>query len=140
MTTSSCEKFNVTVANREKIPCNKVVESGQWLMGGRKFSADLNVIPLGGYDIILGVKWMKTVSPVTFDFFDQKISINWNKEKLTLSQESSSPRITIVPEVNQGFSLKSEEVYLLVQLTNIEGDEKEGEISSEKLKKLVDSY
>lgn len=93
MTTSSCEKFNVTVANGEKIPCNKVVEYGQWLMEGRKFSADLNVIPLGGYDIILGVKWMKTVSPVTFDFFDQKISINWNKEKLTLSQELVVPEL-----------------------------------------------
>lgn len=140
LATISCDEFNVTVANGEKLHCNKKVESGQWSMEGRSFNTTLNVIPLGGYDIILGVSWMKSVSPITFDFYNQSISINWNKERLTLRQESSCPKITLIPEVNQGFSHSNEQVYLLVLVTEVEKERTGEELNSERVRNLIEEY
>lgn len=75
--TRTCNPFNVNVANGEKLVCDTKSNSVSWRMAGRTFNADMNVITLGGYDLILGVKWMQTISPITFDFSAGHITINW---------------------------------------------------------------
>ncbi|KAL8135097.1 hypothetical protein AgCh_009933 [Apium graveolens] len=117
--TRSCDKFNVTVANGDKIPCSRMVEYAKWTMDGRNFNTNLNVIPLGGYD---------------------KININRKNERVTLSQETTSPRISVVSEVKQGFGHNNEEVYMLIQLTKVEEDEKDAVVNSYKVKELIESY
>lgn len=42
------------------------MESIPWQMVGQKFEANLNVIPLGGYVMVLGVEFKETMSPVVF--------------------------------------------------------------------------
>lgn len=37
-------------------------------MQGHKFTVDVQVLKLGGYDMVLGVDWLTGISPVTFDF------------------------------------------------------------------------
>ena len=38
------------------------------MMQGNEFKVDLRILELGGCDIVLGVDWMRMVSPLTFDF------------------------------------------------------------------------
>lgn len=73
---SPSQAFNVTVANVEKLQCCSTFESATWSMANKFFTTTTNVIPRGGHDIILGVKLMKTVSPLTFDFVNGSITIN----------------------------------------------------------------
>jgi len=40
----------------------------KWLMSGQEFSANLQILKLGGCHVVLGVDWMKSVSPLVFDF------------------------------------------------------------------------
>lgn len=65
------------------------------------FTSEMNVIPLGGYDIILGVKWMTTVSPVTFDYKDHSILINWKDQKIKLQQSAKTTTIQLIPDADE---------------------------------------
>lgn len=56
--TNPCSAFDITVANGEKVRCETVLDEVKWQMSNHTFTSEMNVIPLGGYDIILGVKWM----------------------------------------------------------------------------------
>lgn len=72
--TSPCSPSNM-VANGEKITCFAVIKPVKWTMSGEAFAVNMSVIPLGGYDIILGVQWMTQVSSVTFDYSQGRITV-----------------------------------------------------------------
>lgn len=121
MVTSPCS-FNIAVANGKKLQCKDTVDSVCWNMAGREFKDTMHVIPLGGYDIILVVKWMRSVSPLTFDFSRKNILINGNSERLELFQESRIPEIKVISSIMKNFKVGSEELYFLVQVNNIDDD------------------
>ncbi|XP_074346537.1 uncharacterized protein LOC141685327 [Apium graveolens] len=76
----------VDMANGQRMQCATEINRVSWTMSDHAFHCKMNVIPLGGYDLILGVKWMATVSPVTFDYQQNNILINWQGERLQLQQ------------------------------------------------------
>lgn len=76
--------LSVTVANGSKMYNNYKSVGFKWLMQGEEFSTDLRILELGGCDIILGVDWMRTVSPLTFDFNKLEVTLDLKGRKLTL--------------------------------------------------------
>lgn len=128
LTTQTCKPFKVTVANGEQLQCNSMMESVEWSMADKKFTSPMNIIPLGGYDIILGVQWMRSVSPVIFDFFKGSITINWKQERIELFSDDKILKIVTVPAVNKELKHNEDVVYFLVQITKKEKD-KEGQPS-----------
>lgn len=128
--TDPCSTFQVIVANGEHIPCSNFIESVQWTMAGEDFKASANVIPLGGYDLILGDDWMSMVSPVTFDYTNETITIKLNEKRVILQQ--SCPTAKVQVQLN-GSNVKQsqEEAYFLVQISVVENT-----LSSEKFTKL----
>ena len=59
-------------------------------MQGERFEADLRLLQLGGCDVVLGVDWMKEVSPISFDFNRMEVSFDKEGRKMTLSGEKES--------------------------------------------------
>ena len=55
-------------------------------MQGEKFETDLRLLQLGGCDVVLGVDWMKGVSPISFDFNKMEVSFENEGRKMTLSK------------------------------------------------------
>ena len=53
-------------------------------MHGKEFEADLRLLKLGGYDIVLGVDWMKEVSPISFDFNKMEVTFEKDGKRRTL--------------------------------------------------------
>jgi len=53
-------------------------------MQGEQFVTDLRLLKLGGCDIVLRVDWMKTISPISFNFNKLEVSFDRNGNKLTL--------------------------------------------------------
>ena len=53
-------------------------------MLGEPFEANLRLLGLGGCDAILGVDWMKEVSPISFDFNRMEVSFEKGGRRLTL--------------------------------------------------------
>jgi len=48
------------------------------------FEADLRLLKLGGYDVVLGVDWMKQVSLINFDFNRMEVTFEKGGKKMTL--------------------------------------------------------
>lgn len=58
----------VKVADGNKIGVHAKVEKFCWNIQGTTFQSDIMVIPLGGFDMVLGVQWLKQFGPITWDF------------------------------------------------------------------------
>jgi len=66
--------LSVTIANGNKMYSNSRCVEFCWKMQGHEFMADLQILKLGGCDIVLGVDWRRTISPIIFDFYKLEVT------------------------------------------------------------------
>ena len=57
----------------------------KWMMQGYEFTTNLGILKLGGCHIVLGVDWMKMVSPLIFDFNELEVTFELGGKRLTLT-------------------------------------------------------
>ena len=57
-------RLTAIVANGERITCPGVIRAAPVSVDGTDFSIDLFVMPLAGYDLVLGTQWMATLGPI----------------------------------------------------------------------------
>jgi hypothetical protein len=55
------------VANGERVACPGVLRQAPVIINGMEFHVDLYVMPLAGYDVVLGTHWMATLGPIVWD-------------------------------------------------------------------------
>lgn len=65
----------VVVANGERMPCVGFSAGTPIAIESEDFAVDLCVIPLGGYDIVLGTQWLATLGPILWDFGQLSMSL-----------------------------------------------------------------
>jgi hypothetical protein len=53
----------VKLANNDTLLCDQWIPSLTWSLQGEQFHTPILVLPLGAYDAILGVDWLKRHSP-----------------------------------------------------------------------------
>jgi len=71
--------LKVTVANGERVPCLGVFRNTAFAINGEPFAADLFVLPLAGYDIVLGTQWLAALGPILWDFGTLTMSF-WRRD------------------------------------------------------------
>jgi hypothetical protein len=64
-----CPRLTATVANSEKITCPGVIRDALVTLHGTTFHVDLFVMPLAGFDLVLGAQWLGTLGPIVWDAF-----------------------------------------------------------------------
>jgi hypothetical protein len=57
-------RLTATVANGERISCPGVLRQAPIVIGGLEFRVDLFVMPLAGYDVVLGTNWMAPLGDI----------------------------------------------------------------------------
>ena len=57
-------RLTATVANGEKVTCPGVLRQAPITIDDNEFRVDLFVMPLAGYDLVLGTQWMATLGPI----------------------------------------------------------------------------
>ena len=60
-------RLTATVANGERIACPGVIRQAAVLIDNRAFNVDLYVMPLAGYDVVLGTHWMATLGDIVWN-------------------------------------------------------------------------
>ncbi|WVZ51820.1 hypothetical protein U9M48_002928 [Paspalum notatum var. saurae] len=60
--------LSVGVANGDRLPSTGVCRNTRITIGEELFDIDLYVIPLDGYDLVLGCDWLRTLGPILWDF------------------------------------------------------------------------
>jgi len=61
-------RLTATVANGDKVPCPSVLRQAPLVIDDLAFAADLFVMPLAGYDLVLGTQCMESLGRLTWDF------------------------------------------------------------------------
>ena len=63
-----CLDLKVTVANSDSIQSTEVCQKVPMLIGNEEFTIDIFVIPLAGYELVLGFQWLRTLGSISSDF------------------------------------------------------------------------
>jgi hypothetical protein len=59
--------LTATVANGERIACPGVLRRTPMIIDGLEFQVDLFIMPLAGYDVVLGTNWMAPLGDITWN-------------------------------------------------------------------------
>jgi len=100
-TTSKTTLLVVMVANGNVMLCETHSPAFTWFMQSYEFKANLRVLKLDRYDIVLGVDWLKKYFPVLFDFIQLRLSFKKDGIMIELkgiSQVSNLQMITTLKE------------------------------------------
>lgn len=107
--------LSVTVASRQiSINYSKYPQFTSE-MHDRPLTTNLRVLQLGGYDLILGVDWMKGFTPIVFDFDKYKLSLGKGLHKVDflIIKDKASLRMIIFAKSQK---LMKTKVQFLVKL------------------------
>lgn len=66
--------LRVVVANGDKVSSGGIARQIQFQIAGEPFTMDALAIPLEGFDIVLGVQWLRSLGPILWDFNNLCIS------------------------------------------------------------------
>jgi uncharacterized membrane-anchored protein YitT (DUF2179 family) len=58
------------VAGGTKLVSQYMVKNFQWQIQGVLFTADVMLLPLGGCELVLGVRWLSTLGTISWNFQD----------------------------------------------------------------------
>jgi hypothetical protein len=76
-------------------------------IGGTSFPADLYVMPLAGYDVVLGTRWLAVLGPIVWDFSNRAISFTYQGRAFCW-RGLASPRASVVSTTTASSSLLEE--------------------------------
>jgi hypothetical protein len=111
------QPVKVQVANGELITCTHELKNQLWGIQGYTFSSTLKIIPLKGYDIILGMDWLSQYSPMEIHWVERWIKFQYNKHEVVLHGISSATQLGPPVSNNQLVALeKTNSLLYLVQL------------------------
>jgi hypothetical protein len=65
------------VTNGERVACVDIIHDAPLTIGGASFPADLYVMPLEGYDVVLGTWWLAVLGPIVWDFSNRAVSFTY---------------------------------------------------------------
>jgi len=89
--------IQVKVANGQLLSCSHYVPAAVWSIQGLEFTNDLKVLDLPSYDMILGVDWLASHSPMQIHWAHQWLQIPYHHGTVQLRGDLSSlPAGTVI--------------------------------------------
>ncbi|KAD3641337.1 hypothetical protein E3N88_30561 [Mikania micrantha] len=84
LTVESITPFSILVGSGERLPCSGIAKQVELKIQKSTVIVDLYVLPLQGWDLVLGVSWLSTLGPVvtnyaaaTFEFVLNGTKVLW---------------------------------------------------------------
>ena len=75
-------EFQVMVANGSTIKCSSKCHNIKLSMGKYVLSSPMIAIPMGGVDVVLGVKWLQYLGMIAFNFHELFMKFLWEGKSL----------------------------------------------------------
>jgi hypothetical protein len=134
---TSTQPMPVTVADGGKLIASSVVNNLTWWSQGNTFTHDTRVLPLGVYDLILGMDWLEKHSPMWVDWKRKEMRFTYQGKRITLVgvKDCTSKCLPLKLKKLKGLIRKGG-VAQLVQLSAVAGDS-QTTISPEDITELV---
>ncbi|XP_021974785.1 uncharacterized protein LOC110869888 [Helianthus annuus] len=90
----SIEGMKVGVANGSQLMCGQMCSGFQWQMQGLWMKADVLVLPLANYDMVLGVQWLSPLGDIVWNFQDMTMQFKVN-EKVYQLKGSNTNKVSL---------------------------------------------
>ncbi|PKI74171.1 hypothetical protein CRG98_005409 [Punica granatum] len=87
----------VAVANGNELKCKRVCKMFRWKMHGREYEADMLLLPLESYDMVLGVQWLSTLGDILWNFKELQMKFVVG-DKESILQGSNSEELKTIGE------------------------------------------
>ncbi|PKI68034.1 hypothetical protein CRG98_011630 [Punica granatum] len=79
----SITPVKVSVVNGHELLCDKMCREFQWRMQGQDYRADMFLLALDSYDMVLGVQWLSTLGGIIWNFKELQMKFQVRgKEKM----------------------------------------------------------
>jgi hypothetical protein len=117
----------VKIANGGLLTCNRELVGSEWWCQGTTFRSNLKVLPLGGYDVIIGMDWLQSHNPMGIDWVGKRMAF-WNEGKF-VQLAGVQAKIGSCQEVNPRVltnMLHQAAVTEIVELQLVEADSSKG--------------
>lgn len=83
--TQNAKPIKVTVADGNQLLSKAKCQEFQWEVQGNKFQTEMRLLSLGGCDVVLGVQWLKEISPMQLDFNQLSLTFQKNGKRVCLT-------------------------------------------------------
>jgi hypothetical protein len=93
--TQKTSPVTVKLANNETMTCDQLVPDFSWWIQGETFTTPMRVLPLGAYDAILGVDWLKKHGPITGDWTLKTLDVTNSGKQVLLKGVQSPASVTV---------------------------------------------
>jgi hypothetical protein len=91
------DPIRVKVANGQIVTCTSEIRQAAWYIQDNKFVANLKVIPLPYYDIILGIDWLQQHSPMNIVCLNKWVILQSNGNSIILhGLQPSVPAFSLI--------------------------------------------
>ncbi|XP_068651577.1 uncharacterized protein [Aristolochia californica] len=87
--------LSVLVDNGTKLSSLGVCSAVRFDIEGHPFEPDFLVIPLAGFDLVLGIKWLQQLGPILWDFTSLTMTFTSDQQDLTLHGTHAPARCTL---------------------------------------------
>jgi hypothetical protein len=131
----------VKVADGRTFVSKYWVPNFKWLCGGLTFSTDFKILPLGGYDIILGMDWLECHSPMEVHWAEKWLEFDYNHRRVQL--QGVQPKIQTCYSLTcfqLGSLIRQEAVEQLLELHGVESGDTAATLVPKSIKRVVDQY
>ncbi|CAH9096328.1 unnamed protein product [Cuscuta epithymum] len=87
-------RLHVIVANGDKVPIIGTCPGLEFEVQGKTFTADFYILPLAGFDMILGVHWLRGLGSIMWDFTRLSMRFTWEDTSVEWHGHDVSPPLT----------------------------------------------
>ena len=77
-------ELKVSAANGEELRCSAVCKGFTWCMQGQTFVADVLALPLGNYNLVLGIQWLVELEDIMWNFKELQMRFKWRDKDYRL--------------------------------------------------------
>jgi predicted aspartyl protease len=80
--TEDCEPFEVTLVDGGTFTCNSKCSNVKLAVQDLELQADLYLLPLGDYKVVLGMEWLRTLGNVLWNFSKLTVKFTLNGKRV----------------------------------------------------------
>ncbi len=76
--------LQVRIADGGQLTCSSEIPDCAWWIQGHTFYSTFKVVPLGCYDVILGMDWLERHNPMVVDWVHKRLSFQYLQHSIFL--------------------------------------------------------
>jgi hypothetical protein len=133
--------FEVVVANEERLSSRGKCSAIPVLLEGTLFILEFFIIDLQGYDAVLGAQWLKTLSPILWNFASLHMSFTWQGWKvLQTGINSPSNRVLEGQKMQRELRHCSEGILLQLLAVELGAEQQCPNVEDPELQQLLEAF